>query len=44
MFRSWTASLRYNGFLVQIQGADRELVLQAARDATANPGGHALAA
>jgi hypothetical protein len=30
-FRSWSASLKHNGFLVQIQGADRELVLRAAR-------------
>ena len=42
MFRTWTASLRHNGFLVQIQGADRDLVLQAAK-ATADPGGHPLA-
>jgi hypothetical protein len=30
-FRSWRASLRQGGFLVQIEGADRELVLRAAR-------------
>jgi hypothetical protein len=39
MFRSWTASLRHNGFLVQIQGADRDLVLQAARTLRPIPAG-----
>lgn len=39
MFRTWTASLRHNGFLVQIQGADRDLVLQAARKLRPIPGG-----
>jgi hypothetical protein len=38
-FRSWTASLRHSGFLVQIQGADRELVLQAARTLRPIPAG-----
>jgi hypothetical protein len=38
-FRSWTASLRHNGFLVQIQGADRELVLRAARELREIPAG-----
>jgi hypothetical protein len=38
-FRSWTASLRHNGFLVQIQGADRELVLRAARSLRPIPAG-----
>jgi hypothetical protein len=38
-FRSWTASLRHNGFLVQIQGADRELVLEAARALRPIPAG-----
>jgi hypothetical protein len=38
-FRSWTASLRHSGFLVQIQGADRELVLRAARALRPIPAG-----
>jgi hypothetical protein len=38
-FRSWTASLRHNAFLVQIQGADRELVLRAAREQRPIPAG-----
>lgn len=37
-FRTWTASLRHSGFLVQIQGADRELVLRAARGLRPIPG------
>ena len=39
MFRSWTASLRHDGFLVQIEGADRELVLRAARTLRPIPAG-----
>ncbi len=39
MFRSWTASLRHNGFLVQIQGADRDLVLRAAKALRPIPAG-----
>lgn len=38
-FRSWTASLKHDGFLVRIQGADRELVLRAARALRAVPAG-----
>jgi hypothetical protein len=38
-FRTWTASLRYGGFLVQIEGADRELVLRAARALRPIPAG-----
>jgi hypothetical protein len=38
-FRSWRASLRHNGFLIQIQGADRELVLRAARALRPIPAG-----
>jgi hypothetical protein len=38
-FRSWIASLRHDGFLVQIQGADRELVLRAARALRPIPAG-----
>jgi hypothetical protein len=38
-FRSWTASLRHDGFLVRIEGADRELVLQAARELRPIPAG-----
>jgi hypothetical protein len=37
--RSWTASLRHDGFLVQIEGADRELVLRAARRLRPIPAG-----
>jgi len=38
-FRSWTASLRHSGLLVQIQGRDRELVLRAARALRPIPAG-----
>ena len=38
-FRSWTASLKHNGFLVKIEGADRELVLRAARALRPIPAG-----
>jgi hypothetical protein len=38
-FRSWTASLRHSGFLVKIEGADRELVLSAARALRPIPAG-----
>jgi hypothetical protein len=38
-FRSWTASLRHSGFLVKIEGVDRELVLRAARALRPIPAG-----
>jgi hypothetical protein len=38
-FRSWTASLRHDGFLVQIQGPDRALVLRAAQELRPIPAG-----
>jgi hypothetical protein len=38
-FRSWTALLRLGGFLVQIEGADREVVLRAARALRPIPAG-----
>jgi hypothetical protein len=38
-FRSWTASLRHDGFLVQIQGPDRALVVRAAQELRPIPAG-----
>jgi hypothetical protein len=38
-FRTWTASLRHGGFLVQIQGGERGLVLRAARELRPIPAG-----